>query len=126
MKVWTLDLAAEIADDQFIPTVVDEVRTGRYSEAWTVEQVAALLKRTSSKKPQPPAPPPQAENLKAMPISSDLSAIAASLTEETPEEMEALKEISNAGMESDIIASAVKTLVALIPLVKTSHQRRKC
>ncbi len=101
----------EALEDQ-LPNELHEVLTGRFSNAWTMPQVKELLKQSSSKRAVPPlAPfiPPVAENIEAAPIPQDLADIAKDMSEYTSEEMEALKEMSAAGMESDIIESAVHT-----------------
>ncbi len=118
------DLDAEIAaaeeaeNEQQLPSALHEIQTGRFSNAWTVEQVVTLVKRTASKKIAPAAPPPSLAELQAVPLPGDLAEIARSLDEADPEQLEALKTISEAGMESDIIEAAVRTLIFLIPLVK--------
>jgi len=115
------ELAAEQeADgDQQLPNALHEIQTGRFSNAWTIQQVTTLLKRTASKKKvAPPAPPHSPSDLKAIPLAGDLESIAKELAEYSPEQMENLKTLSDAGMESDIIEAAVRTLIFLIPLVK--------
>lgn len=104
--------------DQQLPSAAHEVQTGRFSNTWTVQQVATLLKKSAAKKSVQAGPPPTPEEIQAAPISEDITAMAAALAEYTPEEMAELKVLGDAGMESDIIEAAVRTLVALIPLVK--------
>lgn len=105
-----------------IPDELHEIVTGRYSKKWTVPQIAALLKKSSLKHPEMPAPAIHPSAVTAAPITEDLYQIALDLTEYTPEEMEALKVISEVGMESDIIEATVRTLMFLIPLVKNPHR----
>jgi len=115
------ELAAEqgAAADQELPNALHEIQTGRFSNAWTIQQVTTLLKRTSSKKKAAlPAPPKSPSELKSVPLAGDLEPIARELSEYSPEQMENLKTLSDAGMESDIIEAAVRTLILLIPLVK--------
>jgi hypothetical protein len=50
--------------------------------------------------------------------------MAKELAEYSPEEMAALKDLSNAGMESDIIEAAVRTLIYLLSLVKHPGRTR--
>jgi hypothetical protein len=110
--------------EEHLPNELHEVMTGRFSNAWTMPQVKELLKQSSSKKAVPPlspSVPPVAANLEAVPIPSDLADIASDMSEYTPEEMEALKNMSTAGMESDIIASAVHTLLYLLLQMKDHH-----
>jgi hypothetical protein len=105
-----------------IPDELHEIVTGRYSKKWTVQQVAALLKKSSLKHPEMPAPAIHPSEVPAAPITEDLYSIALELTEYSPEEMEALKVISEVGMESDITEATVRTFMFLIPLVKNPHR----
>jgi HEAT repeats len=114
------------AVEEQLPNQLHEVMTGRFSNAWTMPQVKELLKQSSTKKaPPPPSPsfPPTAATLVAVPIPRDLAEIAREMAEYTPEEMEALKNMSAAGMESDIIESAVHTLLFLLFQMKDHHHR---
>ena len=118
------DLDAEIASvavdgEQLYPNEAQEIRSGRYSKAWSVQQVATLLKRSSAKKTTPSAAPPAHSDLPVEPLSGDIQQLVRSVEEASPEQVEALKVISEAGMESDIIEAAVRTLVSLMPLVKS-------
>lgn len=101
-----------------LPSPHHEIQTGRFSNAWNVEQVTALLKRSAAKKVAPPAPAPSPIQLQATPVQSDLTLIAKELAEYTSEEMAVLKILGDSGMESDIIDAAVRTLIYLIPLVR--------
>ena len=103
-----------------VPNALHEIVTGRFSTAGTGQQVSTLLKKSSARKTTPPAAPPSPGTLDAVPISKDLGEIARDLAEYTPEEMEALKAMSEAGMESDIIEASVRTLIFLLPEVKKS------
>ncbi len=105
-------------DDQ-VPNELHEIVTGRFSTAWTVQQVSVLLKKSSAKTPPPSSPPPAPVALEAVPVSQDLIDTVQEMAEYTPEEMEVLKNMSEAGMESDIIEAAVRTLIFLLPLVKS-------
>ncbi len=120
------DLAAEQEPElgNQLPNVLQEIQTGRFSNAWTVQQVATLLKKSSSKKIEPPMPLVSADALLAVPISDVLNDIALELSEYTPEEMLELKALSDAGMEKDIIEGAIRTLIHLIPIVR-NPQRAK-
>jgi HEAT repeat protein len=117
------ELDAEMADDQAadqqLPSALHEVQTGRFSDSWTVKQVAVLLKKTAARKTAPSSPPQSPDVLEAVPIPQDLIGIAKELAEYSPEEMAELEALGDAGMESDIIEAAVRTLVLLIPLVKS-------
>ncbi|HEY6010422.1 MAG TPA: HEAT repeat domain-containing protein [Nitrospirota bacterium] len=107
----------EAAEDQQLPTVLSEVSAGRFPDSWTVQQVATLLKKSAARKTAP-APAFSPDKLKAEPIPQDVIAIVGKLSEYSAEELAALKELAGAGMESDIIDAAVRTLVRLLPLVK--------
>jgi HEAT repeats len=117
------DLDAEMASEQEseadvqLPNALHEIQTGRFSGDWNAQQISTLLKRTSAKKIEKPAPLSPA-NLAVTPIPEDLAAIAKDLAEYSPEQMESLKVLGNAGMESDIIDAAVHTLTSLLPLAK--------
>lgn len=108
----------EARDEQIIPNALHEIRTGRFSNSWTVQQVSMLLKKSASKKIAPPTPPPNPEQLQTVPVSGDLTEVVRSLENENPEHEKTLKSISDSGMESDIIEAAVRTLISLIPMVK--------
>jgi len=111
-------------EDQ-LPNQLHEVLTGRFSNAWTMPQVKELLKKSSAKKtvpPPSPSLPPTSATLEAVPISQDLADIARDMAEYTPEEMEALKNMGRAGMESDIIEAAVRTLLFLLLQLKEHHR----
>ncbi|MGE5807984.1 MAG: HEAT repeat domain-containing protein [Nitrospirota bacterium] len=121
-------LDAEIAEDrdmeldQQLPSAAHEVRTGRFSETWTVQQVATLLKKSSSKKSGPPTPPSTPDALQATPLPPDLTSIANELAEYTPNEMEQLKALGEAGMESDVITATVRTLIHLLTRIKNPNR----
>ena len=105
--------------EEQVPNEYHEIVTGRFSNAWTAQQVAVLLKKSTGKKTVVPSPPPSSPDaLSAEALPSDVSEIVRELAEYTPEEMEILKAMSGVGMESDIIEAAVRTLISLIPLVK--------
>ena len=123
------DLDAELANDHVsdgkdqIPNELQEIQTGRFSNAWNVQHVATLLKKTTGKKSAPAASAPDPPSFEVMPIPADITGkIAPDLAAYTQEEMEALKAMSGVGMESDIIQAAVRTLIFLIPLVKNPHR----
>ena len=120
------DLDAEIAgddgdSDQQLPSALQEIQTGRFSDTWTVQQIATLLKKSTAKTSVPAAPPATPAEIQGTPIPDDLRQMAKALAEYSPEEMEALKLLSEAGMESDIIEASVRTLISLLPLVKSPY-----
>jgi hypothetical protein len=117
------DLDAETMNEQKagleeqVPNELHEILTGRFSNAWNVKQVATLLKKSSAKKKERPAPPSSPVAFEVAPIPQDLSEIAREMAEYTPEEMDVLKTMGEVGMEPDIIEAAVRTLIFLLPLV---------
>jgi hypothetical protein len=108
---------AEIEEQ--VPNELHEILTGRFSHAWTVQQVSSLLKQSAARKIAPPSLPVFPAAFEATPIPRDLGEIVKGMAEYTPEEMEELKTMGEAGMESDIIEAAVRTLIFLLPLVKS-------
>jgi HEAT repeat protein len=122
------DLDSETVSEQkdeiedHVPNEFHEILTGRFSNAWTVKQVATLLKRSSAKKVEPPPPPIFPDALEVAPVPGDLGELAREMTEYTAEEMETLKVLGEMGRESDIIEAAVRTLIFLLPLVKNPHR----
>ncbi len=116
---------ADILDEQKsdlerqVPTELQEIMTGRFSDAWNVKQVAVLLKKSSAKKVAPPPTPPSSHaDLSVMPIPQDTIEMAREMADYTPEEMESLKVMGEMGTESDIIEASVRTLIFLLSLVK--------
>ena len=106
-----------------VPDEIHEILAGRFSNAWNVEQVAVLLKKSSSKKPSSQPPQPKAlADLEVVPISQDTIEIARNMAEYTAEEMEAIKIMGQVGMESDITEAAVRTLIFLLTLVKNPRR----
>lgn len=101
-----------------LPTFPQEIQTGRFSDTWSVEQVAVLLKRTVSRKMAPAPPGIPAADIAVTPVSPDLIRTVRSLEEEDREQVKELKVFAAVGMESDIIEAATRTLIFLIPLVK--------
>lgn len=122
------ELDAELASDHVadgeeqVPNELQEVQAGRFSNAWNVQHVATLLKKTTGKKTAQLAAAPDPAAFVVTPIPADITeTIAPDLAAYTQEEMEALRAMSGVGMESDIIQAAVRTLVSLIPLVTLPH-----
>jgi hypothetical protein len=109
----------ELAEE--LPNEYHEILTGRFSNAWTVQQVAVLLRKSATKKISPPEPAVSPSALSVVPFPPDILEIVKEMAEYTAEEMETLKAMSGVGMESDIIEASVNTLISLIPLVKDPH-----
>ena len=114
------EMAAEQQPDaeQNLPSALQEIQAGRYSHAWTVQQVSTLLKKSASKKTLPSVPSLSPAEVEAASISQDLPGIAWEMAEYTPDEMERLKILGEAGMESDIFQAALHTFICLLPLAK--------
>jgi hypothetical protein len=104
--------------DQQLPSAIHEVLTERFSDTWTVQQVATLLKKTVSKQITSSIPPSYPTEIEATPVAQDLVTITQEMTMYSAEDMEQLKALGDAGMELDTARSSVYTLISLIPLVK--------
>jgi len=105
--------------DELVPNELHELQGGRYSRAWTVQQVATLLKKTPDLKTVAEPLPADYAALESEPIPKQITEeFAPDMAVYSAKEMEALKAMSGVGMESDIIQAAVRTLLLLIPLVK--------
>jgi hypothetical protein len=101
------------------PSLLHEIMTGRFLDLWTVKQVAELLKKLTEKETAPL--PSSSLDLSAVPLSSDTPEIAKEMARSPGEKTEALKSMSSAGTEQDIIEATMRTLISLIPLVKSPH-----
>lgn len=103
----------EISED------LHEIVTGRFAQQWSVEQIATLLKKSASQPavPQVPLVPP--DQLETKPLPDDLFQYARELADYSADEMETLKVMGEVGVEDDIIEAAVRTLIFLVPLVKS-------
>jgi len=118
------DLDTEMATEQQpdpeqqLPSDIQEIQAGRFSHAWTVQQVSTLLKKSVSKKALPSARPLSPAEVEAAPLDADLTGIAREMAEYSPDEMERLKIIGESGMESDIFPAALHTFICLLPLAK--------
>jgi hypothetical protein len=122
------DFDADTANEQkseieaHVPNELHEILSGRFSNVWNIKQVTALLKKSSTKKTESPADPMSPQTLPAVPVPPDLIDAAKELGEYKPEEMEALKLMTEMGQETDIVEAAVRTLIFLLPQVKNPHQ----
>ncbi|HTG01581.1 MAG TPA: HEAT repeat domain-containing protein [Nitrospirota bacterium] len=115
---------ANLNPDLQLPSELHEIQSSRFSSAWTVEQVAVLLKKSASRKIVSPPAKSLAERLKAAPIARDLASVAQELATYGAEEMNALKALAETGMESDIIDATVRTLLYLLKVVKNPWLNR--
>lgn len=123
------DLDSDMANEQkaeleeHVPNDLHEIVSGRFSNIWNVEQVTALLKRSSQKKAEPNTPLKlTADSMKADPLPADLSALAVEMAEYTAEERASLKLMSGLGQDSDVVEAAIRTLIFLLPHVKNPHR----
>jgi HEAT repeats len=107
--------------DEYLPGVVHEVKTGRFSETWTMTQMAMLLKKTAAKQIAVPSASEKPIYIEAVPLPDDLIEIAKNMAVYTEEDIEELQKLNNAGSEIDVMRSSTQTLIALIPLVKDPH-----
>lgn len=98
---------------EHLPSELHELFSARFSKSWTVPQVSKLLVKASAVMPpsEPSLPEKQFQ-------PHDLAEIAREMSEYAPDEMERLKNISDFGVEPDILESAVRTLVNLLPFVQ--------
>jgi hypothetical protein len=110
--------------DQNLPSAVHEVQTGRFSDAWTVQQIATLLKKAASKQPDTSPLPDNLVNIQVKTVDIDLSAIAKEMTKYSPEAMLELKALSETGTEWDTVRAASRTLISLIPHAKNPPQTK--
>jgi HEAT repeats len=108
--------------EEHVPNELHEILSGRFSNVWNVKQVATLLKKSSEKKPLPPAPKVSPADLKAEPLPAELGSIAREMAEYNPAELEALRTISGLGQDADIVEAAVRTYIFLLPQVKNPHR----
>ena len=123
------DLDADLTKEQplagqNLPGPLQEVQSGRFSDAWTVQQIAALLKKVAAK-PQESAEPPRPGHLAyldAKPVDSEIIAIAAEITQYSSEEMNDLRTITEANLEWDTVRAATRTLISLMPHIKNQPQ----
>lgn len=111
--------------DQIVPALNQEVQSGRFSEAWTVQQIAALLKKAVAQEPDAQEAQSHLAYLQAQPINEEVIVFAQELTKYSPEEMEELKAVNEAGTEWDTVRAAARTLIALIPHAKEESQADK-
>lgn len=93
-----------------VPHSLHEITSARFSQSWTVPQVSALLEKVSSAASAAAAGPHTRGKL-----PDDLPSIARELSEYTPEEMEALKRLSESGQEEEMLTATVATLIQLLP-----------
>ncbi len=104
-----------------VPDELHEIVTGRFAKEWNVQQVSTLLKKTPPPKVKPARAPVNPRALPVVPIPRDVEDMARQVQEYSPAEMDAMKEISEVGTESDIIEATVRTLIFLLPHVTNPH-----
>jgi hypothetical protein len=105
--------------EEQVPDRLHEILTGRFLDSWTVQEVAELLKKLTTK--EITSPPSSLFDVSPVSLSATIGEVALEMAQYTPEETEALKALSSAGMESDVIDASIRTLISIIPLVKSPH-----
>ena len=95
---------------------VHEVITGRFSRSCSVPQVSSLLQKAAAAAPETESRAARGDGETV--LSDDLQVIARELSEYTPEEMESLKKVNDAGLEEDTLNAVVTTLINLLPLAR--------
>jgi HEAT repeat protein len=106
--------------EEQLPGRLHEVLTGRFSSEWSVQYLAELLKRLLIKEITPAATP-SSFALDPVSLSSNLRDLIKEMAEYTSEEREEINAMKEAGTESDILDAYLRTLIALLPLVKNPH-----
>ncbi len=98
-----------------LPHGLTEMTSARFARSWTAPQVSTLLKK-AVRSATYSAAVPQAG--RALP--QDLHAISKEMSEYTPEEMEFLRKIGDAGPEKGMVDSIVHTLIQILPMSQYS------
>jgi hypothetical protein len=114
------DAAQEGIDEENLPAALHELESGRFSDSWSVQQIASLLKRSAEKTVAVSAPPATPADVEAAPLTAEIFEDVKHLAEYSPEEMASLRQLSESGMEADILGAAMRTLIFLLPRVKNS------
>ncbi len=119
------DLDTEMAygqdpEAELLPSSLHEMQAGRYSKAWTAQQVSTLLRKSSARTTEQPKPqtPQNPADLKAVPLSGELLGIAKELGAYDADEMAALQILSQAGSEADVFDAAIRTYISLLPHIR--------
>lgn len=124
------ELDAEMANeegpvaDQNLPSAINEVQTGRFSDAWTVQQIATLLKKAALTQPDTYPLPNHLADVQVKTVDDGLTTIAREMTKYSPEDMEELKAMSETGTEWDTVRAASHTLISLIHHTKYFRQTK--
>jgi hypothetical protein len=106
-------------NEEQLPGKLHEILTARFSYVWEVEQIADLLKKTTTNEiPLITEHPFSPTDLFVMPFSPELDQIAGEISQYTEEEKEALNAMSNTDTESGDTDAFINTLLSLLPLVK--------
>ena len=106
--------------EEQLPGRLHEILTGRFSSECLIQHVAELLKRSWTKEITP-AETPSSSSLAPVSLSSNLKDIIKEMSEYTAEEMGEIKAMNEAGTESDVLDATLRTLIAILPLVKNPH-----
>lgn len=100
-----------------VPHDLHEIISARFSRSWTVPQVSTLLQKAASV-----GAADLTGSFGSTPIPAELAEMARELSEYTPEEMETLRMLSEAGGERDALHAATATLINLLPAAQNPLQ----
>jgi HEAT repeat protein len=100
-----------------VPDDLHEIISARFSRSWTVPQVSTLLQKAASA-----GAADLTGSFGSTPIPVELAEMARELSEYTPEEMETLRMLGEAGGERDALQAATATLINLLPAAQSPLQ----
>jgi HEAT repeat protein len=100
-----------------VPHDLHEIISARFSRSWTVPQVSTLLQKAASA-----GAADLTGSFGSTPVPAELAEMARELSEYTPEEMETLRMLSEAGGERDALQAATATLINLLPAAQSPLQ----
>ena len=107
--------------EEQVPNGFHEILTGRFLDLWTVRQVAELLKNLTTREVTSVSAafliPRPIHRIALIRYRRDCKRNGQYSTLEK----EALQAVSSVGMESDIIEASMRTLISIIPLVKSPN-----
>ncbi|HDQ03048.1 MAG TPA: HEAT repeat domain-containing protein [Deltaproteobacteria bacterium] len=105
------------SDNQYLPSIIQEIQSGRFSDVWTVQQVAALLKKSVSE-PTTDGQQPVESEAQVISVSEDILESAESIAKYNNEDMEELQELACTATEKDIMKASTQTVINLLSLFK--------
>lgn len=98
---------------EHLPDNLHELISSRFSGAWTIPQVSALLEQSAKAQFEPAAAVPERTQL-----PESLHVLAREMAEYTPEEMESLRAFAGYTAESAVMEAVVRTLIYVLPQVR--------